>query len=162
MLISWGCFYTLFYNSYAIKLQMNEAQFSRKICAFLKTRNAFVFNTTGSRYQRPGMPDLLVCHNLLPNKAVWFELKVGKNKLSEVQKLTIGELRRRGQIVYILRSLETQALETQALETQALETQALETQALETQRVDSGVLLAGGADGCKVYRSFEEFWSELC
>lgn len=83
--------------------EMKESELSRKVTNFCNKRNAFVFNITGGMRQRPGMPDLLICHNKLPNKSVWLELKVASNSLSDIQRATCRELTKRGQYVFVLR-----------------------------------------------------------
>ncbi|GAB2542814.1 VRR-NUC domain-containing protein [Spirosoma aerophilum] len=53
--------------------------------------------------QRAGMPDVLA---VVDGRAAFVEVKVGKDKLSEVQKQTISDLERAGARVYVAQTFE--------------------------------------------------------
>ena len=80
---------------------MKENAFSRLVKKQLEDQGAFVYNITGNQYSAAGVPDLHVTH------ASWtgyIELKVGKNKLSALQRLTIKKIKRAGGKALVLRA----------------------------------------------------------
>ncbi len=87
---------------------MKESTFSRQVTRFFVERNAFVFNVAGGQFQRPGMPDLCIMHQHLAKGCVWFELKVGGNHLSKIQRQVMKQMNERNVDAYCLKSLDSQ------------------------------------------------------
>ena len=79
----------------------NEAELSKKFTEFLESQNAFVFNVTANKYQKPGMPDLYVTH--ARTGPFWCELKFAANPATKIQKHIIKTLNQRGANAIILR-----------------------------------------------------------
>ena len=69
-----------------------ETKFSKKVQDRLKEVPKTWFYKSQERSRR-GIPDLIICCN--GNMVAW-ELKVGRNSLSELQEYTIGQIRKAG------------------------------------------------------------------
>jgi hypothetical protein len=66
-------------------------------------KNAFVVKLHGNKFQKVGLPDLLI---IIDGKAIFLETKVGKNKTSKVQDSVIKELQQSGAIAEVVYSLD--------------------------------------------------------
>lgn len=72
---------------------MLEKDLQKKILRFLKDRGIYSLNLFGDGWSAKGKPDVIICLN---GKFVAFELKVGKNGLSEDQKIHKNRIERSG------------------------------------------------------------------
>ena len=82
---------------------MNESQLVAKIKSYLKTKGAYVEKIWGGGFQSAGIPDLIACYK---GKFIGIEVKVGKNKPSDVQLAKIIMIRRANGIAEVVYSLE--------------------------------------------------------
>ena len=83
---------------------MTESQLVNKIKAYLKTLdNCFFWKEHGGAYGKAGIPDIIVCYK---GQFVGLECKVGKNKPTVLQELTIRQIRSAGGIAEVVRSVE--------------------------------------------------------
>jgi hypothetical protein len=76
-----------------------ESKFTKKVCGILKNRGALVFACMGTEYQS-GWPDRYVSHKRWRG---WIEFKSLKRRLELNQKITIQQLRQRGDNAIIIR-----------------------------------------------------------
>lgn len=81
-------------------MSTTESQFSADVVAAFESMGAKVLVVHGHAYQRSGWPDLQVYH---PTWTGHIELKVGSNKCSTLQQLTIRDLLRLETQAYVLR-----------------------------------------------------------
>lgn len=72
---------------------MTESEWTRKVTAALRGRNAMVFPIVASRMQPPGWPDRLLCHKY--TGLCLLEFKGPDTKVSALQQQVIRELRAR-------------------------------------------------------------------
>lgn len=80
---------------------MPEKEIERWMCGVLKKHGGITYKLIGLVN---GLPDRLV---ILPGGAVWFvELKTEKGRCSPMQNFRIGELRKQGANVRVIRGLE--------------------------------------------------------
>jgi len=79
---------------------MNEAGFTRKVCARLRARGALVFAVVGGPMQAPGWPDRYVAH---PAWQGWLEFKTARGRLAPAQKIVLRALSERGAKAYVMR-----------------------------------------------------------
>lgn len=83
---------------------MNETQLTKKIKDYLKTvKDCFFFKNHGGGYGTAGVPDLIVCYK---GKFLAFEVKVGKNKPTMLQELTIRQILKSNGYALVVRSVE--------------------------------------------------------
>ena len=90
-------------------MDKSEGTIQKEIIDLLKLRGSLVFrmNAGSAKYNVKlaprGTPDLLA---VLPGTAIWLEVKTPKGKVSEDQFNMINDLRDRGELVYVVRSVE--------------------------------------------------------
>lgn len=77
-----------------------ETIFSNRLCKVLESQCAFIINQHGHLFQRSGIPDLQVIHTRWKG---FLELKMNKNKPSDIQKSVAAAIELRGVPVYVLR-----------------------------------------------------------
>lgn len=82
-----------------------ETRLQRKIREALIKRfpDIFLFKVHGGPYQSAGIPDLCGCLN---GRFIGMEVKVGSNKPTELQKLTLERIARAGGVSGVVRSVE--------------------------------------------------------
>ena len=66
-----------------------ETKLQRAIQIYLYQQKAYCFKVHGSSYMRAGIPDIICCYK---GKFIGIECKVGRNKMSEVQKVHQKEI----------------------------------------------------------------------
>lgn len=71
----------------------SESQLDKKIQKYCKDHNIWQMKVWGSGMQRSGIPDLLICYR---GRFVGLETKVGKNKMSELQKYEVRKINESG------------------------------------------------------------------
>ena len=83
---------------------MSESSLSRRIRQHANDLpNTKALKIHGSVMMETGTPDLLVVQN---GRAIWFETKVGKNKLSPIQAKRIQQWQAAGAVVVVVRTLD--------------------------------------------------------
>lgn len=82
---------------------MKENTLQNKCIELLKKNRIYYVNIYGSSRTGKGTPDILACIN---GKFYAFELKVGKNKASDIQLYRLKEIERNGGKGYIIRSAD--------------------------------------------------------
>ncbi|KKN75689.1 hypothetical protein LCGC14_0377920 [marine sediment metagenome] len=82
---------------------VKENKFQTKLKKILESQCAFIINQHGHMMQRSGIPDLQIIHRRWHG---FLELKVGKNKPSDIQKSVAAAIELRGVPVYVLRCVE--------------------------------------------------------
>lgn len=82
---------------------MKESALQKQIIDYMTGRGAYVVNNHGSSYSHKGVADLSVCYQ---GKYIAVECKVGKNKLSEAQKVHAERLKRAGGVTIVPYSLD--------------------------------------------------------
>lgn len=83
---------------------MNESDLVKKIKDYLKTiKDCFYWKEHGGQYGTAGIPDIIVCYR---GRFLAFECKVGKNKATALQKLTIRQIVKAGGYALVVRSVE--------------------------------------------------------
>ena len=82
---------------------MRESTLQKQIIDYMTGRGAYVVNNHGSSYSRKGVADLSICYK---GKYIAVECKVGKNKLSEAQKIHIERLNRAGGVSIVPYTLD--------------------------------------------------------
>ena len=78
---------------------MTETQFKTLVQRYLDTINAYHVKQHGNRFTRSGVPDILICYK---GKFIGLELKVDKNKPSELQKYHIDKIKNAGGIGLVI------------------------------------------------------------
>lgn len=83
---------------------MKESDLIRKISEYLKTvPNLFFWKEHGGMYGTAGIPDLIVCYK---GRFIAFECKVGKNKPTALQAITIGQIAAAGGYAVVVRTVD--------------------------------------------------------
>jgi hypothetical protein len=83
---------------------MKESDLIRKISEYLKTvPNLFFWKEHGGMYGTAGIPDLIVCYK---GRFIAFECKVGKNKPTVLQEMTINQIIKAGGYAVVVRTVE--------------------------------------------------------
>lgn len=72
---------------------MKETPFVNKIKVYLKSQGAWVLKTHGHEKQQAGLPDLVISHK---GRFAGIEVKVGDNRATELQRLTLMEISKSG------------------------------------------------------------------
>lgn len=80
-----------------------ESDFQEEAIKLIESLGGYVVKIHVSAYQGQGTSDLLCCYK---GRFIAFELKVGKNKTSELQKFRIEQIRHAGGIAKGIYSLE--------------------------------------------------------
>lgn len=93
----------LFVNKLKSKGVESETKLQRKIQKYLKEIGCYEFKVHGSQYMRAGIPDIICCYKGL---FIGIETKVGKNKMSELQKIHKEEILNAGGIHILAYNLE--------------------------------------------------------
>lgn len=84
--------------------KMKESDLIRKISEYLKTvPNLFFWKEHGGMYGTAGIPDLIVCYK---GRFIAFECKVGKNKPTALQAITIGQIVATGGYAVVVRTVD--------------------------------------------------------
>ena len=83
---------------------MKESELVKKITDYLKTvRNCFFWKEHGGMYGTAGIPDIIVCYR---GRFIAFECKVGSNKPTVLQSITIKHILKAGGYAIVVRSLD--------------------------------------------------------
>lgn len=83
---------------------MKESDLIRKISEYLKTvPKLFFWKEHGGMYGTAGIPDLIVCYK---GRFIAFECKVGKNKATALQAITIGQIVAAGGYAVVVRTID--------------------------------------------------------
>ncbi len=86
------------------KIKMNESQLIKKIQEYLKTvKDCFYWKEHGGQYGTAGIPDIIVCYK---GRFIAFEVKVGTNKATVLQALTIKQILCAGGYALVVRSVD--------------------------------------------------------
>ena len=73
---------------------MKESDLVKKICQYLKSiPDLFYWKEHGGIYGTAGIPDLIVCYK---GRFLAFEVKLGKNKPTQLQEMTIRAINKAG------------------------------------------------------------------
>jgi len=78
---------------------LTETQFKNQVQKYLNSINAYHVKQHGNRFTKSGVPDILVC---LKGKFIGLELKVGKNKPSQLQLYNIDQIQKAGGVGMVL------------------------------------------------------------
>lgn len=82
---------------------MNETALVKKIQDYLKAvKDCFYWKEHGGQFGTAGIPDLIVCYR---GRFIAFEVKVGNNKETVLQKLTINRIMKAGGYALVVRSV---------------------------------------------------------
>jgi hypothetical protein len=85
-------------------VKMKEKDLIKKISDYLKTvDNLFFWKEHGGQYGTAGIPDLIVCYK---GRFIGFECKVGRNKPTVLQEVTIKQILRAGGYAIVVRSVD--------------------------------------------------------
>lgn len=82
---------------------MNESQLVAKIKKYLRTKGAYVEKIWGGGFQSTGIPDLICCYK---GQFIGIEVKVDKNKPSDIQLAKLSMINDAGGIGVCVWSLE--------------------------------------------------------
>lgn len=83
---------------------MRESDLIRKISEYLKTvPNLFFWKEHGGMYGTAGIPDLIVCYK---GRFIGLECKVGKNKPTVLQAVTVKQIINAGGCAAVVRTVE--------------------------------------------------------
>ncbi len=83
---------------------MKESDLIKKISDYLKTvPNLFYWKEHGGMYGTAGIPDLIVCYR---GRFIGLECKVGKNKTTVLQAVTIKQIIQAGGYAVVVRTVE--------------------------------------------------------
>lgn len=83
---------------------MKESDLIRKISDYLKTvPNLFYWKEHGGMYGTAGIPDIIVCYS---GRFIGLECKVGKNKPTVLQVVTIRQIIQAGGYAVVVRTVE--------------------------------------------------------
>ncbi len=83
---------------------MKESDLIKKISDYLKTvPNLFYWKEHGGMYGTAGIPDMIVCYR---GRFIGFECKVGKNKPTVLQAVTIKQIINAGGYAMVVRSVD--------------------------------------------------------
>ena len=82
---------------------MSEKQLIQGIRNYLATLSqCFFWKEHGGQYGTAGIPDIIVCYK---GRFVAFEAKVGNNKLTKLQSVTIEQIQNAGGYAMVIRSV---------------------------------------------------------
>ncbi len=82
---------------------MNESELVKKIKDYLSTvKDCFYWKEHGGQFGTAGIPDIIVCYR---GRFIAFEVKVGKNKETVLQKMTINKILKAGGYALVVRSV---------------------------------------------------------
>ena len=83
---------------------MKESDLIKKIKVYLNgIPNLFFWKEHGGQYGTAGIPDIIVCYK---GKFIGLEAKVGNNTATNLQEMTIREIRQAGGYAAVVRSVE--------------------------------------------------------
>lgn len=83
---------------------MKEKNLIRKIMEYLKTvDNCFYWKEHGGYYGTAGVPDIIACYK---GRFIAFEVKVGNNKTTALQAVTLRRILKAGGYALVVRSVE--------------------------------------------------------
>lgn len=83
---------------------MKESDLIRKISEYFKTvPSLFFWKEHGGQYGTAGIPDIIVCYK---GKFIAFECKVGNNKPTVLQAITLRQILKAGGYALVVRTLE--------------------------------------------------------
>lgn len=83
---------------------MKEKDLIKKISEYLKTVNdLFFWKEHGGQYGTAGIPDLIICYK---GRFIGLECKVGRNKPTILQEVTIKQILRAGGYAMVVRSVD--------------------------------------------------------
>lgn len=83
---------------------MNETQLVQKIKDYLKTvKDCFYWKEHGGQYGTAGIPDIIVCYR---GRFIAFECKIGSNKPTVLQAITIRRIIKAGGYALVVRSVD--------------------------------------------------------
>ena len=85
------------------KNKNNETKLQREVQKYLRSLGCYEFKVHGSQYMRAGIPDIICCYKGL---FIGIETKVGKNKMSELQKIHKEEILKAGGIHILAYNLD--------------------------------------------------------
>lgn len=86
------------------RIKMKEKDLVKKISDYLKTENdLFFWKEHGGQFGTAGIPDIIVCYK---GRFLAFECKVGKNKPTVLQEVTIRQILRAGGYAMVVRSVD--------------------------------------------------------
>lgn len=87
-----------------------ESPWTRRVCEQMQQAGAVVLSLVGSRMQQPGWPDRYVAwsyYNIMQGcfctAQAWLEFKATDGVLSDIQRVRIAELRKRGVLAVVVR-----------------------------------------------------------
>ena len=93
---------------------MRESDLIMKIKNYLKgVKDLFYWKEHGGMYGTAGIPDIIVCYR---GKFIAFEAKVGKNKPTVLQEVTIRKILKAGGYATVVRTVEEVKQIIEALE----------------------------------------------
>jgi len=93
---------------------MRESDLIVKIKNYLKgVKDLFYWKEHGGMYGTAGIPDIIVCYR---GKFIAFEAKVGKNKPTVLQEVTIRKILKAGGYATVVRTVEEVKQIIEALE----------------------------------------------
>lgn len=92
-----------FVNKLLTKGVNNETHLQKKIQKYLISKGCYEFKVHGSLYMKAGIPDIICCYK---GKFIAIETKVGKNKMSELQKIHKEQILYAGGIHILAYSLD--------------------------------------------------------
>ena len=93
---------------------MRESDLIMKIKNYLKgVKDLFFWKEHGGMYGTAGIPDIIVCYR---GKFIAFEAKVGKNKPTVLQEVTIRKILKAGGYATVVRTVEEVKQIIEALE----------------------------------------------
>jgi hypothetical protein len=91
---------------------MREAELITKIKNYLKTvPDCFYWKEHGGQYGTAGIPDIIVCYR---GRFIAFECKVGNNKPTVLQAVTIRKIIKAGGYALVIRSVDEAKLVIEA------------------------------------------------
>ncbi len=83
---------------------MKEKDLVRKISEYLKKiKDLFYWKEHGGQYGTAGIPDIIVCYK---GRFMALECKVGNNKPTVLQEMTIKQISKAGGYAIVVRSLD--------------------------------------------------------
>lgn len=86
------------------RIDMNENDLIKNIKEYLKTvKDCFYWKEHGGIYGTAGIPDIIVCYK---GRFIAFECKVGTNKATVLQEITIRQILKAGGYALVVRSLD--------------------------------------------------------
>ncbi len=84
--------------------KLKESDLVRKISEYLKTiPNLFFWKEHGGIYGTAGIPDIIVCYK---GRFIAFECKVGNNKPTVLQDVTIKQILKAGGTAVVVRTVD--------------------------------------------------------